>query len=84
MLLDERYVPTESLYSGPRRKEISKVDREIEVVEFAMNLALETADHEECMQQRLKLSALRAERQRLLDCPILEVPGAEAWGQSHD
>lgn len=77
MLLDERLVPTNSLFHGARRTEIAKVDKEMEPVEFAMNLALDTGDWDGAYQQQLKLNTLRAERQRLLDCSILEVPGGE-------
>lgn len=73
-----------SLPIGPRRDAVEKVDRDIEISRARMDLALDTGNYEETIQERVWLLFLYEERDRLLACHIHEIKGAVEWFQEQD
>lgn len=72
----ETFIRTEDLYSGPRRKAVEKLDREIHVFTEMLNLGIDNEDWELAYEAVQSLKALQAERHETIHTSIHNIPGA--------
>lgn len=69
---------------GARRNAVARVERDIELCNATIDLALDTHLFEVLPEASAALTRLRIEHARLISCHIHEIEGATEWYREQD